>query len=103
MSRILSLNQIAMSKVFVVLILIIIFFYFCFSDFSSEYDDLQFLCFCLLEMTETCMVRSFLCQGGQNHGISVGDFVSTAETSNLNPSAARPFNAKDVSFDTFSA
>lgn len=38
----------------------------------------------------------FLYKGGQNHGISVDNSVSTAETSYLNPSAARPFNAKDV-------
>ncbi|KAL8528995.1 hypothetical protein ACS0TY_006457 [Phlomoides rotata] len=38
---------------------------------------------------------SFLYKGGQNQCIYVGNSVSTAETSNLYPSAARPFNAKD--------
>ncbi|KAI3450934.1 hypothetical protein Pfo_007599 [Paulownia fortunei] len=38
---------------------------------------------------------AFLYGGGQNHGISVVNSVSAAETSNLNPSMGRTFHAKD--------
>lgn len=44
-----------------------------------------------------CM-PSFLCQGGPNHGISVGNSVSTADTAYPNTSTGRPFHPNDVNF-----
>lgn len=34
-------------------------------------------------------------EGGQNHGNSAGNSVSSAETTCLNPSTVRPFHSKD--------